>query len=332
MLKIKVVCPECARQFSVDESHMGKKARCKKCNATFVMTQTEQMGSPKTEAAAVSGLQVSASASEDDLPAEWNEGDVILDLYEVKGVLGEGGMGRVYKVHHRGWDMDLAVKCPKSGCFDTEGKRESFIRECETWINLGLHPHTVSCYYVRRLGGIPRVFAEFVEGGSLSDWIHRGKLYDGGPQKALERVLDIAIQFAWGLQYAHEQGVIHQDVKPANVMMTKGSTAKVTDFGLAGARSVTGEKPAVGRHGQTLVVPGAGLCTREYASPEQIDGKPLTRQTDIWSWALSVLEMFAGQMPPYGPAAAELLENFLEEGAEDERIRPMPKSLADLLH
>ena len=65
-------------------------------------------------------------------------------------------------------------------------------------MNLGLHPHTVSCYYVRDLGGIPRVFAEFVEGGSLSEWIRTRKLYEGGKNEALKRILDVAIQFAWG--------------------------------------------------------------------------------------------------------------------------------------
>src|SRR6185503_4715365 len=102
-------------------------------------------------------------------------------------------------------------------------------------VNLGLHPHTVSCYYVRQLGGIPRVFAEYVEGGSLADWIESRKLYEGGPEESLKRILDIAIQFAWGLHYTHEQGLIHRDVKPANVMLTSSGTVKVTDFGLSRA-------------------------------------------------------------------------------------------------
>src|SRR5207237_662269 len=139
-----------------------------------------------------------------DVPAVWSEGDVILDLYKVMGVLGEGGMGQVYRVHHRNWNIDLAVKSPKPDFFQTERQKEDFIAECETWINLGLHPHIVSCYYVHTMGGSPRVFAECVEGGSLKDWIDSGRLYEGGPVKVLERILDIAIQFAWGLQYAHE--------------------------------------------------------------------------------------------------------------------------------
>src|SRR5450432_1947380 len=125
---------------------------------------------------------------------EWKEGDVILDLYEVKGVLGEGGFGKVYRVRHKGWNIDLAVKTPRIDRLD-EASKENFRNEAERWVNLGLHPHTVSCYYVRDLGGIPRVFAECVEGGSLSDWIRSRKLYEGGPEKALTRILDIAIQF-----------------------------------------------------------------------------------------------------------------------------------------
>lgn len=148
-------------------------------------------------------------AAEQDVPLIWHVGDVILDLYEVTDILGEGGFGTVYKVRHRNWDMDLAVKCPKPGKFETERQVENFERECETWVNLGLHPNTVSCYYVRRLGSVPRVFAEYVEGGSLEDWIQDGQLYEAGPEEALKRILDIAIQFAWGLHYAHGQGLVH---------------------------------------------------------------------------------------------------------------------------
>ena len=111
------------------------------------------------------------AAAEAQVSAEWQVGQTILDLYEVTGLLGEGGMGRVYKVHHKGWNTDLAVKNPRPEIFAQAGGKENFIREAETWVNLGLHPHTVSCYYVRTLGGITRVFAEYVEGGSLADWI-----------------------------------------------------------------------------------------------------------------------------------------------------------------
>jgi len=107
-------------------------------------------------------------AAEEDVAPEWEVGDVILDLYEVKDIHTGGAMGIVYRVGHRGWNMDLAVKSPRPDYFKTEDQKANFVRECETWIDLGLHPHTVSCHYVRTMGGIPRVFAEYVEGGSLS--------------------------------------------------------------------------------------------------------------------------------------------------------------------
>jgi WD40 repeat protein/serine/threonine protein kinase len=273
-----------------------------------------------------------AALAESEVSQEWNEGDVFLDLYEVRGVLGEGGMGKVFKVHHKGWNVELAVKSPRPEALGRAGGAESFARECENWVNLGLHPHIVSCYYVRTLGGIPRVFAEFVEGGSLSDWIRSRKLYEGGPAKSLERILDVAIQFAWGLHYAHEQGLVHQDVKPANVMMTPDGTAKATDFGLAQARAYAGQSGARGSPGHSVLVPGRGLMTPEYCSPEQARGEPLSRKTDVWSWGLSVLEMFSGErFWRAGQAAPEVLQGYREAGTGDASLPRMPDALARLV-
>ncbi len=86
-----------------------------------------------------------------DIAALWQPGQTLLDTYEVVGKLGEGGMGLVYQVHHKSWNMDLAVKQPKASLFATLKGKENFIREAETWVNLGLHPHITSCYYVRTI-------------------------------------------------------------------------------------------------------------------------------------------------------------------------------------
>lgn len=259
------------------------------------------------------------------VPLELKDGDVILDLYEVKQKLGEGGMAEVYQVRHRGWNVDLAVKTPKPDILAQAGGAEAFQREAETWVNIGLHPHIVSCYYVRDLGEVPRIFVEYVEGGSLHDWIYDRRLYEGGPEKALQRILDVCTQFTWGLHHAHELGLVHKDVKPANVMMTETGIAKVTDFGLAGAIGATG--------------------TPQYQSPEQEDSAEqrrtgtdktqspsLERTTDIWSWGLAVLEMFVGELVwSAGRAAPFVLESYLDSEPAEAFIPKMPESIAGLL-
>jgi WD40 repeat protein/serine/threonine protein kinase len=242
---------------------------------------------------------------------DWQEGDVILDLYEVKGELGQGSFGKVHRVLHRSWHMDLAVKSPRPDRFQSEERKKDFLSECEAWVRLGLHPHIVCCYYVREIGGSPRVFAEYVKGQDLHQYVESGKLYDQGSEAALERILDIAIQYSWGLQFAHEQGLTHRDVKPANAMISDEGVVKVTDFGLARA-SVAHGSPA-------------------YRSPEQEQGKTLTPTTDVWSWGVSVLEMLIGHHPPSGTVAAEVLEESLECGPEDPQMPTIPPILADLL-
>lgn len=276
------------------------------------------------------------------VPAEWLAGDVLLGLYEVKGLLGVGGMASVYRVWHRGWGMELAVKSPLPETLD-RGGGEAFAAEAGTWVGLGLHPHVVTCFYVRSLGGIPRVFAELVEGGSLRDWIVGRKLYVGGADDVLARLLDVAIQFAWGLGYAHEQGLVHQDVKPANLLLAPDGVAKVTDFGLASRRVLEVPPGAGGVADVSTVVRGVG-GTQAYFSPEQAEavaqaraGLPvgdrtwLTRRTDVWSWAVSVLEMFAGERrSEFGQVAPEELESYLAAGPVA-GIPRMPGGLAELL-
>jgi WD40 repeat protein/serine/threonine protein kinase len=257
----------------------------------------------------------------------WLPGQVVHGLYEVRDVIGSGGMGLVYRVWHRDWRIDLAVKVPRPELVSSADGVREFEAEAESWVGLGVHPHTVNCVYVRRLDGIPRVFAEWVDGGSLADAVWERRVHRNG----LPGLLDVAIQCAWGLAHAHAHGLIHQDVKPANVLLTSDGTAKVTDFGLAWARAAAGER-SVGAE----LVSYRGL-TKEYCSPEQAlaaAGAPikLGRTTDVWSWALTVLELFTGGPPVRnGAEAGAALDRFMHTGQADPAIPPLPRALADLI-
>lgn len=260
----------------------------------------------------------------------WEIGDVILDLYEVREVYTSGGMGLVYRIRHRGWGVDLAMKRPRQEYFQTEEHKTSFETEAETWINLGLHPNIVSCYYVRRVEEIPSVFAEFVSSGSLKDWIKDKQI------KSMETVLDVAIQFASGLHYAHSHGLVHQDVKPANAMMTHDGILKVTDFGLAKATSAAKGIPQTGAfHNLTpeeSVIVTSGGMTPAYCSPEQANGERLSKKTDIWSWGLSILEIFIGEVKWFnGVVAMSVLEGYLQDGSYYAALPKMPDELVKLL-
>lgn len=284
---------------------------------------------------------------EKNVPFEWEPGDVILNLYEVKNAkrdfenknneshYHEGGFGRVYKVWHRAWNLHMAVKTPKAGMFTNQAQKELFFKECETWINLGLHPHVAACHYVRELGGIPRVFSEYADSGTLAEWISSKRLYEGDSERVLSRILDFAIQFAWGLHHSHESGVIHQDVKPQNALIFGDDILKVCDFGIAGVKANfgSGGNPRSLDSGyQTIMVKGGSALTLEYCSPEQYSGRELSRKSDIWSWGISVLEMFTGEVTwVSGTAAQQVLEQYLENEELEQIIVQMPDKLVNLL-
>ena len=353
-------CPHCSHLYKLDDSLVGKRATCKECRNVFLLADASEVRDTtiQTSHATETGFSLQTQkptsgivpkTKTEPFSAEsglWNVGDLILGVYEVRPIAegvphAEGGVGVVHRVYHREWDMDLAVKSPKPQFFQTEHGKRSYEQEAQTWVELGLHPNIVTCYLVRRIGGIPRLFAEFVPDGSLREWIVDGRLYHGGRDVALLRILNIATQFAWGLEHAHRQTLLHLDVKPANVMMSD-ETAKVTDFGLAQtAMGDTGEEQDESDNESYITI---GM-TPGYCSPEQYravelmkqqqfdDIPKMTVQTDIWSWAVSILAMFFGGPPcnrQGGQNARSVCQDFLQR-PPSERRPTMPDAVAKLL-
>ncbi len=237
-------------------------------------------------------------------------GDSILNLYEVKSNPYIGGMGSVVRVHHSTWNVDLAMKQPRAELWD-KAKKEMFTKECESWISLGLHPNIVTCYYVRNIDGIPSVFSEWMDSGSLKDLIQSKQLYQGTENAKLFRIIDIMIQSACGLAYAHSQKLIHQDVKPANILCGKDGSVKIADFGLANVKKLSYSYNSKVANATTLAENGG--YTLLYCSPEQMKGHPVSMRTDIWSWAVTALEMMVGGCKwTNGPLAGYAYTSYLD--------------------
>ncbi|GMW00568.1 MAG: hypothetical protein AMXMBFR84_17050 [Candidatus Hydrogenedentota bacterium] len=251
---------------------------------------------------------------------------MILNTYEVRDVLGKGGMGQVYAVYHRQWDTMLAVKSPLASFFKDKHRSRAFKHECEHWVHLGLHPQVATCYYVRVLGGVPRIFAELVPGGTLQQAVRSKSLYES--PDCLARILRIAIQLAWGLSFAHKKGLIHADVKPGNVLLTKEGAAKVTDFGLAKAFSQLEEMESQTDSAEMSIY---GMSPG-YCSPEQALVHPLTPATDIWSWALCVFEMLCGaRMWKHGPDGRTAIEKCIRGQRPGPLLPLVPARLFEVL-
>lgn len=247
-------------------------------------------------------------------------GSVVLAAYRIEHVFTGGGMGVVYRARHLVWNIDLAIKHPRAKFLQSAEQRRDFVNECETWSSLGLHPYLATCFYTREIGDVPCVVAEFAEGGALNDWIASRRIYAGEDAAVVARIMRVATAMAWGLDGAHQAGLIHCDMKPGNVLMGADGMAKITDFGLARA--------IAGKGGSTL----EGWMSKPWASPEQMRQEPLTFATDVWSWAVSVMEIFMGGIQwQSGPVAGAALEEFEERGRKAVGLPVVPTAVFDLL-
>jgi tetratricopeptide (TPR) repeat protein len=315
-------CPDaaCAANLTVPDNLCGKRVQCPKCGTLFIAGSARTP--PPGNIAPGPGAQgMERFVRKGPGGNEWQDGETVLEDFVVERRLGHGGMGAVYLVRSNSTGRRFAVK---RALYSRDEDRRNFLAELQTWIGLPEHPHLVACRFFRTIGDEIAIFADLVDGGSLAEWIRRRKL------PRLDQVLDVAIQFAWGLDAAHEAGLIHQDVKPGNVLMTADGSARVGDFGLARARARGGEH--AGSAGDSILVSAGGM-TLAYCSPEQHRGAPLSRRTDVFSFGVSVLEMFNGRVT-WGSGENALkdgLEELLENGPDDTRLPPLPLPVAEVL-
>jgi serine/threonine protein kinase len=231
----------------------------------------------------------------------WTTGQQILNTFVIQDILGVGGLSRVYLVKHISEPSVFALKTVNVDRFNQNGLRQDFFRELRTWIDLPECPNIAHCRFFKTIQDRLGIFSEYVNGGTLLDWIEAERLV------SMERILDVAIQCSLGLQVAHDSGVIHQDVKPTNILMTEDGQPKITDFGISSVIApgsdlpVSAEEPG---YSQTSVGYTPGYC-----SPEQYHQVEITRATDIWSFGIVLMEMLTGKpVTPIGYLADEALK------------------------
>ncbi|MHC9543447.1 MAG: protein kinase [Vulcanimicrobiota bacterium] len=234
----------------------------------------------------------------------WGPGKVIDGLYLVKRIM-EGGMGRLYFVRHLRWGVTLVVKSPlEKGSNDQMLHR--FLREADAWVDLDKHPNIATAFYVREYEGIPRIFIEYVDGGSLAQWLK------GNEKGELDSILDKALQCCEAMIHAHKKGMVHRDIKPDNVLLTSDGIVKVTDFGLVkthtasthDAKEQAGgggavEKPAfISQKEWQTMASARALGTPPYMPPEQwTAADEADSRADIYSFGVMLFEMICGRRP-----------------------------------
>jgi eukaryotic-like serine/threonine-protein kinase len=239
-----------------------------------------------------------------------------LGPYEITAPLGAGGMGEVYRARDTRLDRSVAVKILPTHLSDRPEAAERFEREARTISSLN-HPHICQLHDVGEQGGVRYLVMELLEGETLADRLRRGPL-------PLDQILRYGAEIAEGLDAAHRRGVVHRDLKPGNIMLTK-TGAKLMDFGLAkgmnAAKPVSAELTATltSSHATPLTQQGTIMGTFQYMAPEQVEGKEADARSDIFSLGAVLYEMISGRRAFEGKTLVSVAAAILEK--EPEAIR-----------
>jgi serine/threonine protein kinase len=229
-----------------------------------------------------------------------------LGPYEVTTLIGTGGMGEVYRARDPRLGRDVAIKILPRQLATAPDRLRRFEQEARTVAALN-HPNILALFEIGTHEGAPYIVTELLEGESLQDRLK-------GAGLTLRRAVETAVQIAQGLAAAHEKGVIHRDVKPANVFLTRDGHVKILDFGIAklGARPGAeglAETPTVAEATEA----GSALGTVGYMAPEQLRGQMVDQRADIFSFGCVLYEMLSGHSPFRKGTDADTVSAILHE-------------------
>jgi len=222
--------------------------------------------------------------------------------YEVVGRLGAGGMGEVYRARDPRLEREVALKVLPAETMADDTARARLLREARMAAKLN-HPHVCTVHEVGEAEGQVYVAMELVPGQALSERLTGGRM-------PVEDVVRLGQQMADALAHAHDNGVVHRDLKSANVIVTPEGRAKVLDFGLA-KPLLDGDSEATTLTKASLTAQGAVVGTLAYMAPEQLKGKPADARSDVWALGVVLYEMASGVRPFAGKTGYELSSAIL---------------------
>lgn len=230
-----------------------------------------------------------------------------LGPYEIKSLIGSGGMGEVYRARDTRLERMVAIKILPESFSSDPGRLERFQHEARVLSTLN-HPNVLAIYDVGAENGLHYLVSEFLDGHSLREVLAVGVI----PRR---KVTEDALQICKGLSAAHDKAIIHRDLKPDNIFVTQDDRVKVLDFGLAKQLSAAAE-------GVTATVavpttPGTVMGTVGYMSPEQVRGQQIDHRSDIFSFGAVLYEMMSGKRAFHGESSVETMNAILKEDAPE---------------
>jgi serine/threonine protein kinase len=230
-----------------------------------------------------------------------------LGPYEIISPLGAGGMGEVYRSRDARLDRTVAIKVLPESLASNAEHLQRFEQEARALSALS-HPNLLAIYDIGAQNGLHYLVSEFLEGQTLREHMNQGAL----PQRKL---IEYALQVAIGLATAHDKGIVHRDVKPENIFITRDEQVKILDFGLArssqGVPGLQGESAAV--TSPALTTPGTVMGTVGYMSPEQVRGQTVDNRSDIFSFGAILYEMATGKRAFQRDSGVETMNAILKE-------------------